>query len=45
MGMKKAKLMKKFEDLLVAVAALPFDSLVSNSGSNILADMSNATKD
>ncbi len=45
MGMKKAKLMKKFEDLLVAVTALPFDSLVSNNSSNILADMSNATKD
>ena len=45
MGMKKAKLMKKFEDLSVAVAALPFDSLTSNNGSNILADMSNATKD
>lgn len=44
MGMKKAKLMKKFEDASVAVAASPFDSL-SNNGSNILADMSNATKD
>jgi hypothetical protein len=45
MGMKKAKLMKKFEDAAsVAVAASPFDSL-SNDGSNILADMSNATKD
>jgi hypothetical protein len=44
MGMKKAKLMKKFEDASVAVAALPFDSLYNN-GSNILADMSNATKD
>jgi hypothetical protein len=44
MGMKKAKLMKKFEDASVAVAALPFDSL-SNNGSNILADMSNATED
>jgi hypothetical protein len=37
MGMKKAKLMKKFEDLSVAVAASPFDSLVSHNGSNILA--------
>ncbi len=44
MGMKKAKLMK-FEDASVAAAAAsPFDSL-SNNGSNILADMSNATKD
>ena len=45
MGMKKTKLMKKFEELSVAVAASPFDSLVSNNSSNILADMSNATKD
>ncbi len=43
-GMKKAKLLKKFEDASVAVAASPFDSL-SNNGSNILADNSNATKD
>ncbi len=41
MGMKKAKLLTKFEDSSVAVA-LPFDLLVSNIGSNILADMSNA---
>ncbi len=45
MGMKKAKLIKKFDNAFVAVAALPFDSLVSKNGSNILADMSNATKD
>jgi hypothetical protein len=47
MGMKKAKLMKMFENLsvAVAVAALPFDSLVFNKGSNILANMLNATKD
>ena len=45
MGIKKAKLMKMFEDASVAVAASPFDSLVSNNGSNILADMPSATKD
>ncbi len=45
MGMKKAKLMKKFEDASVTVAALPIEDLVSNKGSNIRADMSNATKD
>ena len=45
MGMKKAKLMKKFEDASVTVAALPIDDLVSNKGSNIQADMPNATKD
>ncbi len=44
MGMK-AKLMKKFEDASEAVAASPFDFLDSNNGSNILANMSNATKD
>ena len=43
MGMKKAKKMKKFENLSVAVVGSPLDSLVSNSRSNILADMSNAT--
>jgi hypothetical protein len=44
MSKKKAKLMKKFEDESVAVAAMPFDSL-SNNASNILTDMSNAMKD
>jgi hypothetical protein len=45
MQRQKAKLTKKFEDLSVAVAALPFHSLVSNNGSNILGDITNATKD